>query len=54
MRDTPHGTNLAGNSFELAGIALDQYNGDGLITNEYVVYPYADDYVRQAVSGTGT
>lgn len=49
-----HGTNLAGRPFELAGVALDDYDENGLITNSYVVYPYADDYVRQAVTGAGT
>lgn len=49
-----HGTNQAGNPFELPGIALDEYDEDGLITYEYVVYPYPDDYVRNAKDGSGT
>jgi len=49
-----HGTNLAGHPFELAGVALDDYDENGLITNSFVVYPYADDYVREAVMGAGT
>ncbi|MGD2044417.1 MAG: hypothetical protein PVJ28_12265, partial [Acidimicrobiia bacterium] len=49
-----HGTNTAGNPFELAGIALDEYDENGLVAYEYVVYPYPDDYVRNATDGTGT
>ncbi len=49
-----HGTNTAGNPFELAGIAIDEYDDNGLVAYEYVVYPYPDDYVRNAVDGTGT
>lgn len=48
-----HGTNAVGYPFELAGIALDTFDDSGSITHEYVVYPYPDDYVRQAVVGTG-
>ena len=49
-----HGTNLAGNPFELPGVALDTYDENGLITRSYVVYPYPDEYVREAVTGDGT
>ena len=49
-----HGTNQAGNSFELAGIVLEEYDENGLVTREYVVYPYSDEYVREAVEGAGT
>jgi hypothetical protein len=49
-----HGTNLAGNPFELAGIALNDYNEDGLVSNSYVVYPYPADYVTAAFEGAGT
>ena len=49
-----HGTNAAGHPFELAGVNLDEYNEDGLMTRSYVVYPYAAEYVRQAVLGSGT
>ena len=49
-----HGTNQVGNAFELAGIALDDYDENGLIAHEYVVYPYSDDYVSEAIVGDGT
>lgn len=49
-----HGNNAAGNPFELPGISLCEFNEDGLESYEYVVYPYPDDYVRNAFMGTGT
>ena len=49
-----HGTNLAGNPFELAGAALEDFNEEGLLTNTYEVYPYPADYVRMAIGGAGT
>ena len=49
-----HGTNEAGNPFELAGISLDDFNEEGLISNEYVVYPYPADYVMKAIKGAGS
>jgi hypothetical protein len=49
-----HGTNLAGNPFELGGISLNEYDEDGLLTYSYVVYPYPDDYVNEAIVGAGT
>lgn len=49
-----HGTNQAGNPFELPGINLDEYDENGLLAYSYVVYPYPDDYVREAVEGSGT
>jgi hypothetical protein len=49
-----HGTNAAGNPFELPGVNLDEYNEDGRMTRTYVAYPYPDDYVRKAVLGSGT
>jgi hypothetical protein len=49
-----HGTNEAGNPFELAGISLDDFNEEGLVSNEYVVYPYPKDYVWEAIKGAGT
>lgn len=49
-----HGTNAAGNSFSLAGISVTTHDDAGLISHEFVTYPYADDYVRQAVFGEGT
>ncbi len=48
-----HGTNIAGNPFELAGISLATHDEDGLISYELVTYPYPDDYVREAVMGSG-
>jgi hypothetical protein len=49
-----HGTNAAGNSFELPGISLITFNDDGLVSYEFVTYPYSDEYVRQAITGEGT
>jgi hypothetical protein len=49
-----HGTNQAGNPFKLAGVSLDDFNEEGLVSREFVVYPYADDYVREAIEGAGT
>lgn len=48
-----HGTNFAGNPFELVGIAIDDHDEEGLVTHEFVVYPYPDDYVDNAVFGSG-
>lgn len=49
-----HGTNAAGNPFELAGISLNEYDEDGRLTYELVTYPYPDEYVEAAVVGKGT
>lgn len=49
-----HGTNAAGNPFELAGISLNEYDEDGRLTYELVTYPYPDEYVEAAVMGEGT
>ena len=49
-----HGTNAAGNPFELAGISLTTYDEDGLISYELVTYPYSDEYVRKAFSTSGS
>jgi hypothetical protein len=49
-----HGTNTAGNPFELSGVNLDEFDEDGLMTRTYVAYPYPAEYVRQAVMGSGT
>lgn len=49
-----HGTNVAGNPFELAGISLNEYDEDGRLTYELVTYPYPDEYVEAAVMGEGT
>ena len=49
-----YGTNAEGNPFELAGVTLITYNQEGLISYEYVTYPYDDDYVYVAVLGDGT
>lgn len=47
------GTNLAGNPFEMAGISLNEYDEEGMLTYSYVVYPYPDDYVNEAIVGEG-
>ena len=49
-----HGTNAAGNPFELAGISLTTYDEDGLISYGLVTYPYSDEYVRKAFSTSGS
>ncbi len=49
-----HGTNAAGNPFELAGISLTEHDEDGLISYELVTYPYSDEHVRRAFSGSGS
>jgi hypothetical protein len=49
-----YGDNLKGNSFELAGISLSDYDEQGRLTNEFVTYPYPDEYVEEAVDGAGT
>jgi len=49
-----HGTNAAGNPFELSGVNLDEFDEDGLIARSHVVYPYPDEYVLKAVLGSGT
>jgi hypothetical protein len=43
-----------GDSFELAGVNLDDFNEEGLISNTYVVYPYSAAYVKEAFEGAGT
>ena len=49
-----HGTNLAGNAFELVGLSLNDYDEDGMLAYQWVVYPYSDEYVLEAVTGNGT
>ncbi len=49
-----HGTNQAGNPFELIGAQMDTHDDEGRITHELVVYPYPDEYVVEAVQGAGT
>lgn len=49
-----HGTNLAGNPFELPGISLNEYDENGLLSYQYVVYPFPDEYVNDAILGEGT
>jgi hypothetical protein len=49
-----HGTNAAGNSFELAGVSITTHDEEGMITHEYVTYPHDDEYVRAATFGEGT
>ncbi|NNE96352.1 MAG: hypothetical protein HKN24_10020 [Acidimicrobiales bacterium] len=48
------GKNFNGHDFELIGVKVDSHNDEGLITHELVLYPYPDDYVRNAALGTGT
>jgi len=49
-----HGTNPNGKPFELVGISLMDYDEQGRLTNEFVTYPYPDEYVDEAVDGAGT
>ena len=49
-----HGTNAEGNLFELPGVSLTTHDEEGLITYEYVTYPYDDEYVYVAAFGDGT
>lgn len=49
-----HGTNGAGNPFELSGLSLHDFGEDGRIEHELVTYPYPDEYVRNAFLGDGT
>ena len=49
-----HGTNPNGKPFELVGISLMDYDEQGRLTNEFVTYPYPDEYVEEAVDGAGT
>jgi hypothetical protein len=51
---TWHGTNGAGNPFELPGISLMRFDEEGRISYELVTYPYPDAYVDEAVFGSGT
>lgn len=48
------GTNQAGNPFELPGVSLNEYDENGLLAYQYVVYPFPDEYVFEAVTGSGT
>ncbi|WP_156165220.1 hypothetical protein [Demequina rhizosphaerae] len=48
------GVNASGNPFELIGISIMTYDDEGSITNEWVAYPYPDEYVRVAFIGGGT
>lgn len=48
------GTNLAGNPFELIGVAVDTHDEEGLISHELVVYPYSNEYVINAIMFAGT
>ncbi len=49
-----HGTNQAGNPFELIGVQIDTHDDEGRVTDEWVFYPYPDDYVVEAIRGDGT
>ena len=48
------GTNTEGDSFELAGISLIDFDEDGKVAYEYVTYPYGSDFVSDAIMGSGT
>ncbi|WP_296667820.1 hypothetical protein [Demequina sp.] len=48
------GSNMQGNPFELIGVNIDSHNEEGLITEEWVGYPYPDAYVNGAIVGDGT
>ena len=47
------GQNTQGNPFELLGLSLVDFDENGKVAYELVTYPYADDYVRDAVMGGG-
>jgi hypothetical protein len=49
-----HGTNAAGNPFDLPGISIEEFDEQGRVTYELVTYPYPDEYVEEAVFGAGT
>ncbi|WES65045.1 hypothetical protein P0L94_02975 [Microbacter sp. GSS18] len=49
-----YGTNAAGNDFQLIGVQIDDHDDDGLLTHSYVIYPYPDQYVIDAIEGAGT
>ena len=51
---TWYGTNASGEPFELPGISLLDFDEHGKIAHEFVTYPYPDDYVWDAVFGSGT
>ncbi len=48
------GVNGGGHPFELIGISVISYDDDGLVTNEWVAYPYPDAFVVEAIDGAGT
>ena len=48
------GTNLVDNPFELIGVSIDTHDDDGRITDEWVIYPYPDEYVEAAFRRGGT
>jgi len=48
------GTNPGGHAFELVGIQIDTHDDDGLVTDEWVAYPYPNAYVSEAILGEGT
>lgn len=48
------GTNAESNPFELVGSKLTDYDENGMITYQFVSYPYSDEYVWDAVFGEGT
>ncbi len=49
-----HGTNCAGNPFELAGVSISTHDETGRATEMRNHYPYSDQYVREGFTGAGT
>ncbi len=49
-----HGTNEAGNPFELTGVQVSTHDETGRSTGITIHYPYPDDVVVAAVDGPGT
>ncbi|WP_062377090.1 hypothetical protein [Demequina pelophila] len=48
------GTNAEDEPFALAGVAIQFYNDDGLLTHTWVAHPYPDGFIWNAVQGSGT
>lgn len=47
------GTNVVGEPFELIGVSILRYDAEGRQEYQLVVYPYEDDVVRAAITGSG-
>jgi hypothetical protein len=45
------GTNFVGEPFELSAVSIIRFDENGKETYEFVVYPYEDDVVREAITG---